>query len=347
MPVPIRLVPTGARAWKALLARWTAAAVLLAGLGVYMTRMPGHSYRGAPQPLSAQEAALRGRLCERVAMLADLIGVRNVWTVRSLDRAAEYIEEAFRRCGPATTRQEFTAQGRQVCNVELLLEGTRPDAPALVVGAHYDTFGKGRGANDNASGVAVLLEVAGRLCATAHERTIRLVAFVNEEPPFFGTSQMGSFVYASALHSRGQRLVGMLSLETMGCYSDEPKSQSYPFVFALFYPHRGNFIAFVGNMSSHGLTATAVRLFRDRCRFPSEGVAAPGWLKGIGWSDHWSFWKNGYQALMITDTAPYRYAHYHQASDTGDKLDYDRMARVSDGVCRVVEQLAMVGESHD
>jgi hypothetical protein len=125
----------------------------------------------------------------------------------------------------------------------------------------------------------------------------------------------------------------------MGYFSDEPGSQQYPFPFSLFYPDRGNFIAVVGNTSSRALVRRVVRQFRERARFPSEGAAVPGFITGVGWSDHWSFWQVGYKAAMITDTAPFRFAHYHEATDTPDKLDYERLARVVEGLVHVVGDL--------
>jgi Zn-dependent M28 family amino/carboxypeptidase len=132
----------------------------------------------------------------------------------------------------------------------------------------------------------------------------------------------------------------MLSLETIGYYSDAPNSQQYPPPFNLYYPSTGNFIGFVGNEESSRLVEQVVRAFRQHAKFPSEGSAAPSDVPGVGWSDHWSFWQAGYPALMVTDTAPFRYPHYHLSSDTPDKLDYDRMARVVDGLQAVIGDLA-------
>ena len=169
---------------------------------------------------------------------------------------------------------------------------------------------------------------------------MRFVAFVNEEPPFFQTNEMGSLVYAKSCRERGDKIVAMLSLETMGCFSSEHESQKYPFPMGLFHPSRGNFIGFVGNIASTGLVRRCVRVFRAHASFPSEGGALPGALPGIGWSDHWSFWQAGYPALMVTDTGPFRYAHYHTAADSPDKVDYDRLSRVVGGLDQVISDLA-------
>jgi Zn-dependent M28 family amino/carboxypeptidase len=210
----------------------------------------------------------------------------------------------------------------------------------LIVGAHYDSVPGCPGANDNASGVAGLLEIARLLAVHKPARTVRFVAFVNEEPPFFRSDDMGSRVYARRCAERGEQIVGALVLETIGCYTDAPRSQHYPFPFNLFYPSTGDFIAFVGNVSSRDLVRRCVGSFRSHAAFPSEGGGVPGWITGVGWSDHWSFWREGYPALMVTDTAPFRYPHYHTPEDTLDKIDFERMARVVEGLSHVVTDLA-------
>jgi Zn-dependent M28 family amino/carboxypeptidase len=163
---------------------------------------------------------------------------------------------------------------------------------------------------------------------------------VNEEPPFFKTEQMGSVVYANAARARGDRIVGMLSLETMGYFSDEKGSQTYPGALARFYPDVGNFIGFVADLGSARLLLRARRAFKRQTRFRLRCAAVPASVPGVGWSDHWSFWHAGYPAMMVTDTAPYRYPWYHTAEDTPDKIDYDKLAAVVDGIEAVVRSLA-------
>ena len=206
--------------------------------------------------------------------------------------------------------------------------------------AHYDSAPGTPGANDNGSAVASLLTLARRFAGQPQPRTLRFVFFVNEEPPFFQTAAMGSWVYAKECRRRHDRIVGMWSLETMGYYSDAKGSQHYPFPFSLFYPDTGNFIGFVANSQSGELLKRTIGGFRKHAQFPSEGVAAPDVVPGLGWSDHWSFWQEGYPAVMITDTALFRYPHYHEATDTPDRLDYDRLGRVVDGLTAVVRDLA-------
>jgi Zn-dependent M28 family amino/carboxypeptidase len=172
------------------------------------------------------------------------------------------------------------------------------------------------------------------------DRTIRFAAFVNEEPPFFFTGRMGSAVYAKEQRRSGAKIAAMFSLETIGYFSDRPGSQRYPFPLRGLYPDRGCFIAFVGNLASRRLVRRSIRTFRRHARLPSEGIAAPGYLPGVFWSDQWAFWRQGYRAVMITDTAPFRYPFYHTPQDTPDKLDYDRMAHLVAGLAEVVRDLA-------
>ena len=188
--------------------------------------------------------------------------------------------------------------------------------------------------------MAALLALARRLARMTPSRTIRFAAFASEEPPHFQTGKMGSLVYARSCRDRGDMIVAMLSLETMGFYSDEKRSQWYPPPFGLAYPSTGNFIAFVGNLNSRALLRSLVASFRAHASFPSEGGALPGWIPGVGWSDHWSFWKQGYPAVMVTDTAPFRYPQYHTIRDTPERIDYERLARVVEGLRKVVQELA-------
>lgn len=309
-----------------------------------MIGMPGDSYSGPFQPLTPQEAALQERLAKHVQTLGDEIGERNVMTYEALESAAGYIETTFQEAGYTTVPQEYTVQGKVVRNIEVEIPGDGASQEIVVIGAHYDSVFGCPGANDNATGVAALLEIARSFSGRRAKRTVRFVAFVNEEPPFFLTGQMGSLVYATRSKERGEDIVAMLSLETIGYYTDTKGSQQYPFPFSLFYPDTGNFIGFVGNLASRSLVREAIGSFRRHTAFPSEGVAAPGWITGIGWSDHWSFWKQGYPGVMVTDTAPFRYAHYHSVTDTPDRVTYERMARVVMGLDKVVSDLARVKE---
>jgi Zn-dependent M28 family amino/carboxypeptidase len=273
-------------------------------------------------------------------MLAGTIGERNVWHHDRLTRAEHYIGAELARNGYEPRQHTYAVAGLPVSNVEATLDGSTRPEESVVVGAHYDSVSGSPGANDNATGVAALLELAGRLRSRSQARTVRFVAFVNEEPPFFRTGQMGSLVYAKAARSRGERIVGMLSLETMGYYSDARGSQRYPALMGLLYPDAGNFISFVSDLSSARLLFAARRAFRQHTAFPLRVASVPAAIPGIGWSDHWAFWQAGYPAIMVTDTAPFRYPWYHTADDTPDKVSSAKLAHVIDGLENVVAALA-------
>ncbi|MBM3838509.1 MAG: M28 family peptidase [Verrucomicrobia bacterium] len=304
-----------------------------------MIRMPGHSFGGPWTPLSADEAALQDKLRRDVEFLAGKIGDRNLIAYTQLNAAADFIEKEFSQSGLTVNRLGFEVQGKTCLNLEAEMRGRTRAGEIVVVGAHYDTVLGCPGANDNGSGVAAVLALARSFSTNPPARTLRFMAFVNEEPPHFQTATMGSRVYAKHCRVRNDNVVAMLSLETIGYYTDAASSQKYPFPVGLFYPSSGNFIAFVGDTSSASLVRECVALFRGGAKFPSEGAALVSWLPGIGWSDHWAFWQEGYPALMVTDTAPFRYPHYHTENDTPDKLSYDRMARVVAGLQTVIAGL--------
>ena len=312
---------------------------IMSGIG-YMTYMPDDSWPGPLHPLADVEQRSADRLRRHVDVLAGEIGERNVGHPDALLAAAGYIRDTLVAEGYAVTGQSFSSRGMDVENLEVELPGSRLPDEIILVGAHYDSVTGSPGANDNGSGVAAVLEIARLLAGEDLPRTVRLVAFVNEEPPFFYSEEMGSRVYANRSRERGERIRAMLALETIGYYSYVPGSQRYPFPFRFFYPDTGNFIGFVGNLGSRGLVRQAVAAFRASTAFPSEAVAAPGWVVGVHWSDHWSFWKAGYPAIMVTDTALFRYPHYHSSGDTPEKIDFAGLSRVSHGLVAVIRDLA-------
>ena len=313
--------------------------VLLAGIW-FVTGMPGTAWTGPLPPLTDRDQLLHDNLKRHVAALAGSIGERNVWHPEALAAAAGYIQESLEAAGYSVNVQPFTSHGQIVNNIEAVLPGHGAADEIIVVGAHYDSVADCPGANDNASGVATLLELARLLAGTTLPRTVRFVAFANEEAPFFYGDEMGSKLYAARAQAQGEHVEAMLSLETMGYFTDQPGSQKYPFPFSYLYPDTGDFIGFVGNLSSRSLVRNVVGTFRASTAFPSEGVAAPSGMEGVHWSDHWSFWQAGYPAIMVTDTAPFRYPHYHEATDTPQQLDYTGLARVTGGLAEVVGVLA-------
>ena len=318
------------------------AAAALGARQLLIVKMPGRSFAGTLPPLTAAQSDLRRSLERHVNTLAGDIGERNLYRYPALLRAADYIEAEFAAMGYQPRSQTYQLRDKAVRNIEAEIQGTQLDAGIVVVGAHYDSVTGSPGANDNATGVGAVLELARVLRDRSPPRTVRFVAFVNEEPPWFYSDAMGSVHYAERAASRNENIVAMLSLETIGYYSDSPGSQRFPVPLGLFYSDTGNFIGFVGNLRSRDLVRRAVKRFRASTQFPSEGLAAPGWLAGVGWSDHWSFWRAGYPAIMVTDTALFRYAQYHTYADRPDVVDYERYARVTNGLIPVVEDLASV-----
>ncbi|MGD9022955.1 MAG: M28 family peptidase [Deltaproteobacteria bacterium] len=275
---------------------------------------------------------LEGRLKAHIAMLADQIGPRNIFVPEKLNAAGDYIANFWKQTGYEVSTQTFTIQNVACRNLAVEIPGKSNPDEIVLVGAHYDTVSWAPGANDNGSAVAALLELSRLFSTHTPDRTLRFVAFTNEEPPFFKTGSMGSLVYAKACRRKKENIVSMVCLETIGYYRNEPKTQKYPFPFSFFYPDTGNFIAVVGNLRSKHLVTSFARHFMKGSDFPIECVATFGFLTGIDWSDHWSFWHCGFPAIMVTDTALFRYPHYHSSEDTSDKIAYDELGRVTYGV---------------
>ena len=338
------LFPRTARGWRNALLRVAAGVVL--GLAVpllfllWCTSMPGESWREPLAPLDGHGRVLRSRVEGHVRALAEQIGERHTRRPQALADAAAYIRRQLEEQRLTVREQRFQAGGVEVSNLEAELPGTSQPNEVVVVGAHYDTVPGTPGADDNATGVAALLELARLLRDRPHARTIRLVAFVNEEPPFFQDETMGSLVYARRCAEQGEDVVAMLALEMLGYFDGAAGTQQYPPPLERFYPEEGDFVAFVGNLASRSLVRRSVELFRASERFPSEGLAGPSWVHGVDFSDHWSFWQQGYPALMVTDTAFLRNRHYHEPSDTVGTVDYGLLARVTRGVAAVVAGLA-------
>jgi Zn-dependent M28 family amino/carboxypeptidase len=272
------------------------------------------------------------RLREDVRELSVKIGERNHRRPAALAAAADYIGKKLARAGLDPIREEYRIADETFVNIVAEKKGNAQPEEIILLGAHYDSVPGSPGADDNASGVAVLLELAREFGGKQRAKTLRCVAFVNEEPPFFRTGLMGSRVHAHACRQREERLTAMLSLEMLGYFTDEPGSQSYPPFLSFFYPDRGNFIAIVGNLRSRSLVKGLVGAWTASCPLPVESIATVSIVPGVDFSDHASFWKYGYRAAMVTDTAFYRYPYYHAALDTAERLDYERMAQAVAGL---------------
>ena len=291
-------------------------------------------------PTSTHRADLPGleqRLRRHVEALAG-IGPRSPSRPQGLREAAEYITSEWRQLGYKVRAQTYThdrndtdpSNDLEVSNLEVVVPGSDArSSSSIVIGAHYDTVAGTPGADDNATGVAVLLELSRAVSGARPGSTLRLVAFVCEEPPSFQTQNMGSWQYARERADSEEPVKIAISLESLGYYSDEEGSQQYPAPLGAFYPSRGNFIGIVGNVGMRSHVDRLARLLAEHGAPPVETAALPSALPGIGWSDHWSFWQFGIPAVMVTDTAPYRNPHYHAPTDTPDTLDYATLAQLT------------------
>lgn len=314
--------------------------LVLGGLvlvGVWALVMPGRSHAGPLAPLTGEQRAEAARLERDVRALCAL-GERSVRRPEALAAAVEHVRAGFLAAGLAPELERWDEGGVACANVVAELAG----GPEVVLfGAHLDSAQASPGANDNASGVAVLLALARRAASVPRARTLRFVAFANEEPPFFGTELMGSARHARAAVARGERLVAMVALESLGSFRDEPDSQAYPLpLLALLYPSRGDFLAFVGGSGSRALVHRSIAAFRAAQQLPSEGAVLPLAVPGVGWSDHAPFAALGIPSVMVTDTAPFRDPRYHTPDDRPEFLDHARLARAVDGLEAVLARLA-------
>lgn len=336
-----------ARAWRlptlvfivlGILAALAAFAALAVHYSIVFPRQP---FAGPLPPLGKAERDLARRLEVHVRAIASK--AHNIDHYAALSEAARTIERTLAGFGLSPQSQVYTVTGRAVRNIEVVIGPPPPAAvdAAYVVGAHYDSPDDSPGANDNGTGTAAVLELARLLATLKPRRTrLRLVLFVNEERPYGKTPDMGSWQHARLMKETGEPIAGMMSLETIGYFSDEPGSQTYPPPFNLVFPDKGNFIAFVGLPGSRAILRRALRSFRAHTAFPSIGGVAPGFLPGIDLSDHWSYDQFGFPAMMVTDTAPFRNPRYHTLDDLPETVDYESLARITLGLARVLRELA-------
>lgn len=269
------------------------------------------------------------RLRESVDLLCNRFFPRNYRAHGNLDLAAGWIAERFADAGLQVSYQEYSIAEETYRNVIGLQTGKNAASKPIVIGAHYDAYGDLPGADDNASGVAVLLELAATLPPERPERTRYFVAFCTEEPPFFGSEDMGSFRFARSLKGFGVAVDLMISIEMVGYFSDEPGSQRFPLPgLGWLYPNRGNFIAVVGDIRSGRYIHHVKSRMGQTGALPIRSFRGPASIPGIDWSDHWGFRRLDMPAVMVTDTAFLRNPNYHLAADTPETLDYNRMAAV-------------------
>ncbi len=300
-----------------------------------------HQHRPRLAPLAPEQHELARQLRRDIEILATDIGPRGTFAPARYALAADFLESSRRNAGYSVTRHSTVSLDIEAFNLEAVLTGTRKPDRILIVGAHYDSVAGCPAANDNASGVAGVLAIARALRGTPQPCTIRFVLFANEEPPHFNLDSMGSQHYARSCRGRNDDLIGMVCLETIGCYKHQPNSQSWPVKgLGLVLPSVGDFITFVGPDSSRHFIRSAAAAFDAQNAFPLLAAAAPKAIDQINWSDHRGFNEVGYEAFMVTDTAPLRYEHYHLPTDTPERLDYESMARVVTGLIGMTRTLA-------
>jgi hypothetical protein len=263
------------------------------------------------------------------------LGARNSMNEKNyvqLRKCEAWIEQRWESQGYAVKKHTFSFDGKEYSNLEIEIRGRVAPSEIIIISAQYDTLPDSPGANNNGSGMAILFQLSNLLRNYASDRTIRLIEFVNEEDPFFGTEKMGSYQYAKRCRQQGENIRVMLSLDALGIYRDEPGSQRLPFPFSLFYPDRGNFLAFIGNLRSRKYMIEATRGFKKGSSFPIETGVVPEWIKAADWSDHRSFWQFGYPGIMVTDTGGFRSSYHTTKEDTMEKLSFEAMSRIVIGM---------------
>jgi len=315
--------------------------------GVWWLLMPKTIDMKSQQELTNHQEIVAQQIEADVRHLAENIGERNMHTTGTMDQTVRFLTERLRGIGYSPKLQSYTLNrgiyaGESAENIEVEITGNKHPEKVVVIGAHYDTVPGSPGANDNGSGVAVLMALAEAFVnADPPHKTVRFLFFANEEPPFFQTEDMGSYAYAKMARERGDDIETMIALDGLGYYSSEPNSQAYPLPgLGFFYPKEASFIGLVTRLGDLSLLRSVSGNFEQSGDFPTASAALPGFIPGVNWSDHWSFWQHDYPGLLITDTLLFRDPHYHTPNDTPERLDYEMMARLTSTLTDVVEELA-------
>lgn len=303
----------------------------------WMKHMPGENYTGVPLPLTTVQQERKELYIKQLNEFAQK--PHNFMYAKELEQTKLFIKKELESYGYKVNVLEYGQQ--KFGNVEVVINAKNPtaDKGTIVIGAHYDSEGEAPGANDNGSGVIILLDLAKRLKNVNTNHKLRLVFFVNEEPPFFRQTDMGSTIYADKLVATGEKVEAMYAFDALGYYFEKPGTQHYPFLFAPFFPNKANFVAFVGGINSRKLIQDSIGAFRNKSHFPSEGVSAPSYIQGIDFSDHLSFSKHNIPALMITDTAFFRSKTYHTVNDTIERLNVNKMVQLTDELEKMFKTL--------
>ncbi len=307
----------------------------------YMIKCEG-DWEGVPleDSMKNELGVFENELRADVSFLSETLGPRNPVHHASMTAAAEWIEKRWISQGYEVKRQTFLVAGKECSNLEIEIPGRRFPSEIIIVGAQYDTWPESPGANNNGSGMAVLLKLSDMLKEQRPDRTLRIVAFTTQEPPYDNTESMGSLRYARRCKERGEKIRVMLCMDAIGIYKDDPNTQKLPFPFSLFYPNRGNFLAFIADLESRTCVIEATRGFKKGSAFPIEAGSAPRWVKGVSWSDHLSFWKYGYRGIQITDTGAFRSFSHTTSDDTMEKIDFGALARIAVGMYSSVLEFA-------
>lgn len=296
------------------------------------------NYPASSEPKNLPRLADTGNIRKNLEAIINTPKSRNYLNTDVLDSIARYIRQEFKKCSDSVSVQEFKVRGRSYSNV--IASFGPAAAERIIVGAHYDVCRDQDGADDNASGVAGLLELAKLLKGNDLKYRVDLVAYSLEEPPFFATEQMGSYVHARSLHDAGIAVKGMVSLEMIGYFSDEEGSQDYPLgLLKWFYGSKGNYITVVQKSIPGDFAKQYKTLSFENNSILTKAFRAPSFFGGIDLSDHRNYWKFGYSAVMVTNTSFYRNTSYHLKSDVLQRLNIPKMGLVVDGVYRVLKAM--------
>lgn len=309
--------------------------LLFIGFIFWAKSMPGSSFSGNTPSLTESQSLLSKKYENQILYLAK--SPRNIKYKDHFNDVQKFILDEFKAENIKVNIQQYTLNNTDFSNFEVTIPNEKDirldNKEVIIIGAHYDTFLDSPGADDNGTGVVILMELAKRFAKKfdSNKYVLKFVLFTNEEPPYFNTKDMGSAIYAFKAKEANININGMYSLEMLGFYSSEEDSQDYPFYLKPFFPEKGNFVAFVSNVHSRDLTKNSINAFRQEAKIPSEGVTAPeNYVSGIDFSDNKPFYWFGYKALMITDTAFFRNHNYHKHTDQNNTLNYSKMAQVTD-----------------
>ena len=313
----------------------------------YMMKCEG-SWPGEPveKRMKTELIEIKKSLESDIRYLQDL-GPRNSendTSYKQLRKCEEWIKDRWELQGYFVRKQTFSIKAKEYSNLEIEIKGRKLPSEIIIISAQYDTLPDSPGANNNGSGMAILFQLSQLLRKHTPDRTLRLLNFVNEEDPFFGTEMMGSYQYAKRSQQLREDIKVMLSMDALGIYKDELGSQRLSFPFSLFYPDRGNFLAFIGNLYSRKYMKETTKGFKKGSSFPIQAGVVPEWVKGGAWSDHSSFWKFGYPGIMVTDTGGFRSPFHTTKEDTLEKLNSEAMSRIVFGMYTCAVHLTSLQE---